>query len=80
MKKQYLVKAFNGRKEKFLSLESDKKVLKENVKDAHKFVSEVDAETTIEGVYLADEIAEILGKDMIKDETMFTIIPIFVTD
>ncbi len=77
MKKLFIIKAFDGRKEKFVTLSNDKKVLTPNANQAHKFLSEIEAETAIEGIYFADEVADILGKDLIRDETMFTIIPIF---
>ena len=79
MQKKFLVKVFDGRKEKFVAMESGNKILTANAKDALKYSSYEYAEAAIKGILIADEMAEELGRDFVKDEMYFTIIPVYIS-
>jgi hypothetical protein len=81
MKKKYLIKAFDGKKEFFVKDFEDpkaKKALTKSTKDAYLADSEANAINVIDGLVMADEIAEILGKDLVPDEAMYTALPVYV--
>lgn len=78
MQKKFLVKVFDGRKEKFVADVDGKKITTPTVDNAAKFNTDEEAEAAISGIELTDEMAEILGSDFIKGECCFTIIPVFV--
>lgn len=78
MQKKFLVKVFDGRKEKFVADVDGKKITTPTVDNAAKFNTDEEAEAAIAGIELTDEMAEILGSDFIHGQVCFSIVPVFI--
>lgn len=77
MKQVFVIRVLDGRKGRFLTSDKERSVLTNNIKQANQYDLYEDAEAMVEMLPEVDGFAEEMGKDLVADDAVYSIVKIY---